>query len=80
MTATGPLLSRIRDDLGLSGAAVGVLTSLPVLCLGAFAFVGPVLGRRWGEAPSGARESGPAHGGAAVRQIPDPGALFAGRH
>ncbi|MYW02034.1 MFS transporter [Streptomyces sp. SID3343] len=78
VTATGPLLSRIRDDLGLSGAAVGVLTSLPVLCLGVFAFVGPVLGRRWGEARVVLASLVLLVAGAAIRLVPNAGALFAG--
>lgn len=32
-----PLLSRIQHDLGLSGAAAGALTGLPVICMGLFA-------------------------------------------
>ncbi|KAK1183554.1 MFS transporter [Streptomyces sp. NBS 14/10] len=47
LTAVAPLLTPLRDDMGLGGAAVGVLTSLPVLCLGLFAFVAPRLERRW---------------------------------
>ncbi|MGC0419437.1 MFS transporter [Embleya sp. AB8] len=78
VTATGPLLARIRADLGLSGAAVGVLTSLPVLCLGVFAFVGPVLGRRWGEARVVLASLVLLVAGAALRLIPAAWALFAG--
>ena len=36
-----PLVEDVRDDLGLSAAAAGVLTTLPVLCMGAFAPVAP---------------------------------------
>src|SRR6185369_3102252 len=32
-----PLLDQIQDDLGLSGAAAGSLTTLPVVCMGLFA-------------------------------------------
>ncbi|RJK96726.1 MFS transporter [Vallicoccus soli] len=32
-----PLTSALEDDLGLSGPAVGLLTTLPVLCMGLFA-------------------------------------------
>ena len=41
-----PLLEDIRDDLGLSGLAGGLLTTLPVLGFGAFAPLGPRLSRR----------------------------------
>ena len=41
-----PLLEDIRDDLGLSGLAGGLLTTLPVLAFGAFAPLAPRLSRR----------------------------------
>ena len=41
-----PLLDEIRDDLGLSGLAGGLLTTLPVLGFGAFAPLAPRLSRR----------------------------------
>ena len=41
-----PLLETIRDDLGLSGLAGGLLTTLPVLAFGAFAPLAPRLSRR----------------------------------
>ncbi len=41
-----PLVADIRADLGLSGAAAGVLTTLPVLCMGAFAPIAPRLAAR----------------------------------
>jgi CP family cyanate transporter-like MFS transporter len=39
-------VSDIRDDLGLSATAAGLLTTLPVLCFGALAPVVPRLARR----------------------------------
>jgi CP family cyanate transporter-like MFS transporter len=41
-----PLLDDIRGDLGLSGLAGGLLTTLPVLAFGAFAPLAPRLSRR----------------------------------
>lgn len=41
-----PLLDEIRSDLGLSGLAGGLLTTLPVLGFGAFAPLAPRLSRR----------------------------------
>ena len=41
-----PLLDDIRADLGLSGAAAGVLTALPVLAFGVLAPLAPRLTRR----------------------------------
>ncbi|MFE2867244.1 CynX/NimT family MFS transporter [Embleya sp. NPDC059259] len=37
ITDVPPLLTSIRDDLGLSGAAAGVLTAIPVVSMGVFA-------------------------------------------
>src|SRR5918992_3314081 len=48
VTAVGPLLSQIRDDLGLSGAAAGALTTLPLVFFGCFGLIAPFV-RRSGE-------------------------------
>ncbi|GAA2357000.1 CynX/NimT family MFS transporter [Saccharopolyspora halophila] len=48
-TAVAPLLERIQRDLGVSETFGGVLTTLPVVCLGAFAFVAPRLRQRFGD-------------------------------
>lgn len=48
LTGVGPLLDRVRADLGLSAAAAGLLNTLPLL---AFAVVSPLVPRlaaRWG--------------------------------
>ncbi|MER6346979.1 CynX/NimT family MFS transporter [Streptomyces sp. NPDC001595] len=49
ITSLGPLLPQIEKDLGLSGTGAGLLTMLPVLCLGVFAGLGPALRHRFGE-------------------------------
>ena len=41
--AIGPLLPLIREDLGLSAVVAGLLTTIPVLCMGVFAPIGPRL-------------------------------------
>jgi CP family cyanate transporter-like MFS transporter len=46
--AIGPLLPLIREDLGLSAGIAGLLTTIPVLCMGLFAPVGPRLAARFG--------------------------------
>jgi MFS transporter, CP family, cyanate transporter len=46
--AIGPLLPFIRDDLGLAAGVAGLLTTIPVLCMGLFAPVGPRLAARFG--------------------------------
>ena len=43
-----PLVQTIRSDLGLSGAVAGLLTTLPVLCMGVFAPVAQRLAHRIG--------------------------------
>lgn len=46
--AIGPLLPLIREDLGLSAGVAGLLTTIPVLCMGLFAPIGPRLAARFG--------------------------------
>jgi CP family cyanate transporter-like MFS transporter len=48
LLAVGPLLPLIRSDLGLSASLAGLLTSIPVLCMGIFAPVGPRVAARLG--------------------------------
>jgi MFS transporter, CP family, cyanate transporter len=48
-TSVAPLLEQIQHDLGVSNTFGGVLTTLPVVCLGAFAFVAPKLRQRFGD-------------------------------
>ncbi len=48
LASLAPILTRIQQDLGLSALAIGALTTLPVLCLGLFAPLAPLLARRLG--------------------------------
>ena len=48
LSSMAPLLSQVSDSLGLSAAQAGLLTTLPVLCLGLFAPLAPILARRFG--------------------------------
>ncbi|MFJ3482423.1 CynX/NimT family MFS transporter [Pseudomonas sp. NPDC090202] len=48
LSSMAPLLSAVSDSLGLSAAKAGLLTTLPVLCLGLFAPLAPILARRFG--------------------------------
>jgi MFS transporter, CP family, cyanate transporter len=43
-----PVIDEIADDLDLSSAAAGLLTSAPILCFGLLAPVAPLLARRFG--------------------------------
>lgn len=78
LTSVGPLVGSIRESLGLSNTAAGLLTTLPLL---AFAFLSPF-------APAMARRFGMERvllyalvllmGGIAVRSLPAAPSLFAG--
>ncbi|PRA28755.1 CynX/NimT family MFS transporter [Pseudomonas poae] len=48
LSSMSPLLSEVSNSLGLSAAKAGLLTTLPVLCLGLFAPTAPILARRFG--------------------------------
>jgi MFS transporter, CP family, cyanate transporter len=48
IAAVPPVLEAIRADLGLSATGAGLLTALPVVCMGLFAPAGPALARRVG--------------------------------
>ena len=48
VVAVAPVLTDLRADTGLTSALAGLLTTLPVLCFGAFAPVAPRLARRIG--------------------------------
>ncbi len=48
VVAIGPLAETIRADTGLNAVAIGLLTTLPVVCFGVFALAGPRLARRLG--------------------------------
>ena len=48
ITSIGPMLETIRQQLSLSNAQVSLLTSVPVICMGIFATLAPVLKRRFG--------------------------------
>jgi CP family cyanate transporter-like MFS transporter len=49
IAAVPPVLDAIQRDLGLSATAAGLLTALPVVCMGAFAPAGAALARRVGQ-------------------------------
>lgn len=46
LSSMSPLLAQVSAALGLSGTHAGLLTTLPVLCLGLFAPLAPLLARR----------------------------------
>lgn len=48
LSSMAPVLGQVSDSLGLSASSAGLLTTLPVLCLGLFAPLAPRLARRFG--------------------------------
>jgi CP family cyanate transporter-like MFS transporter len=48
LSSVAPLLPQIREDTGLTATLAGVLTTVPVLCLGLFGPLGPRMTRRYG--------------------------------
>lgn len=48
LLAIGPLLPLIREDLDLPASLAGLLTTIPVLCMGIFAPIGPRFAARLG--------------------------------
>ena len=78
VVAVGPLTSRVRADTGMSSAAVSLLTTLPLLCFGAFAVISPGLGRRLGMERALGVAAAALVAGIALRLVPGAVALFAG--
>lgn len=50
VTSVGPVLTEIRDGLGMSATVAGLLTSVPVVCFASFGLAAPRLARRVGAA------------------------------
>jgi MFS transporter, CP family, cyanate transporter len=48
IVGVGPLIPEIQDDLDVSHAVAGLLTTIPVLCMGVFALPAPQVSRRYG--------------------------------
>jgi CP family cyanate transporter-like MFS transporter len=78
VATVGPLLTAIQADLGLSGAAAGALTTLPLLCFGAVGLAAPALRGRLREEPLLAASMGLLVAGLLLRAGPVPATLFAG--
>jgi CP family cyanate transporter-like MFS transporter len=76
--AVGPLIHRIRHGTGLSSTGAGVLVTLPVLCFGALAPLGPVLARRLGARNTIFGALAVLLAGLLLRLVPGAGSLFIG--
>lgn len=48
ITSIGPMLEIIREALVLTNTQVTLLTSIPIICMGVFASLSPVLNRKFG--------------------------------
>ncbi|MES9607608.1 MFS transporter [Actinomadura sp. NPDC000929] len=78
ITGISPVLGDLRDAFGLSGAETGVLTTLPVLCLGVFAAVAPVVARRFGTETAIAGSLVMITAGIVLRVVQSPVSLYVG--
>ncbi|NKZ03084.1 CynX/NimT family MFS transporter [Actinomadura latina] len=78
ITGIAPVLGELRDVFGLSGTEVGALTTLPVLCLGVFAGVAPVVARRLGTEAAITASLVMITAGIVLRVVQSPVSLFVG--
>jgi cyanate transporter len=78
VVAVAPVLGELRADTGLGSAMAGLLTTLPVLCFGAFAPVAPRLARRIGLETAVALSLVLLAAGIALRLLPPLALLYAG--
>ena len=78
VASVGPVLTNIRDDLGLTATAVSLLTTIPVVAFGAFAFLTPWLTRRLGMHLLLGMTMAALAAGIALRLQPSLGSLLAG--
>ncbi len=78
LTSLGPVLPDIRLDLGLSGLNAGILTTVPVLCLGLLAPPAARMGKRWGTERMLMVALFILGAGLVVRSLADEAGLYAG--
>ncbi|HLT12187.1 MAG TPA: MFS transporter [Micromonosporaceae bacterium] len=78
ITSLPPLVDQIAAAYGLSAAAAGALTTLPVLCMGVFAPAAAPLSRRFGDTTVLAASVGVIGLGAAARAVETVPALYGG--
>lgn len=78
LSSVAPLLARLQETAGLSPAAAGVLTTLPVLFLGLSAPLAPLLAQRMGSERALSAALLLLTAGLILRGLPLPGVLFLG--
>lgn len=49
LTSIAPIMERIVEELSISRASAGLITTIPVLLMGLFAPLAPMLSRRWSQ-------------------------------
>jgi CP family cyanate transporter-like MFS transporter len=78
ISSVPPLVDRLVAEFGLSSAAVGALTTLPVVCMGVFAPLAAVAARRYGESVVLAAAVATIGVGALVRSVGGEVGLYSG--
>ncbi len=78
ITSVPPLVDRLVAEFGLSGAEIGALTTLPVVCMGLFAPLAAVLARRFDESAVLAAAVTVIAVGAALRGVAGTVGLYSG--
>lgn len=78
LSSLAPVLRQAQTDLGLGSTSAGLLTTLPVLCLGLFAPLAPRLAARFGTERVILWVLLLLATGIALRAVPDSASLFAG--
>ncbi|SMO40631.1 CynX/NimT family MFS transporter [Gracilimonas mengyeensis] len=78
LAAVGPLANAIQQSTALSHGAVGMITTLPLLCFGFLSMLTPLFTRRWGIEGALGMSLGLITIGIAVRSLVPVAALFGG--
>lgn len=78
LAGVGPVIDDLRATLGLSNAAAGLLTTLPVLCFGVAAAGAPAVMRRLGAEGGMLACIGMMIAGTAIRLVPQVAPFFLG--
>jgi MFS transporter, CP family, cyanate transporter len=78
ITSVPPLVDQLQAEFGLSGAEVGALTTLPVVCMGLFAPLAALLARRFDEPAVLAAAVAVIGIGAALRGVAGAAGLYSG--
>lgn len=78
ITSVGPLLTMIRDDIGLSNWSAGLITSLPLIAFACTSLFAPKIGQRFSDVVAVSFGLTFLIGGIIIRSIPISATLFIG--